>query len=87
MIESNGKLKIWYFHGDRTPEGLYYCRRCDSFENCNHFMATTAAAGSAHLADKNPYEANMQKYQAARSFGIPDGYYRPKDADRHNIVL
>ena len=41
------KQKIHYFHGDRTPEGLYYCRRCDSFESRNHFVAANEAAGGA----------------------------------------
>ena len=78
---------LYYFHGDRTPEGLYYCRRCDSFESRNHFVAATEKAGGAHLDDTNSFEVHMQKYKQMKRMGVPSGYHRPKDADQHNIVL
>ena len=81
------KQETYYFHGDRTSDGLYFCRRCDSFESREHFVAATEAAGGAHLNDENPYLAHIERYKRMKRAGVPIGYSRPKDADQHNIVL
>ena len=80
-------LKLWYFHGDQTPDGQYYCKRCDAFVDRNHFLAGTEALGLGHAEDSNQYESNMRLYNAMKKYGVPSGYYRPADADQNNIVL
>lgn len=39
MTHSKTAKKIYYYHGDKTVEGQYYCRRCDYFVGRDHFVS------------------------------------------------
>ncbi len=85
-MKKSTTLKLWYFHGDQMPDGQYYCKRCDAFVDRNHFVAGTEDAGLGHAEDNNRYESDMRRYNAMKKHGVPEGSYRPKDADRYNLV-
>ena len=70
--------KLYYYHGDRTADGRYYCRRCDLFVGSDHFLSPNG--------EHNDFEGNQARLKSDRKIGVPSGYYRPANADRTNLA-
>ena len=78
MSHSTTAKKVYYYHGDKTTEGEYYCRRCDYFVGRDHFV-------SPH-GKHNDFEVNQFRLKQNRKNGVPFGYYRPAIIDRTNLA-
>lgn len=78
MSLSTKAKNFYYYHGDRTADGLYYCRRCDRFVDSDHFLSPDG--------EHNDFEGNQFRLKQDRKVGVPSGYYRPATADSTNLA-